>query len=180
MSTDLDPLPRPHATARLPQPLLWLAGLLGLLAVGAFQGGLAMVRDPLEPLGLQVDFLERTPIDTYFWPGVFLLCISAACLITVTGLVSRWRWQWADTIEHRVGYRWPWIGAVSIGATLLVFEMLEVYLVPFHPLMHPLLIAASVAVLLLAATLATRAHFSVRPLPEWSIRSENAEGRHTT
>jgi hypothetical protein len=158
MSTDLDTLSRLHTTARLPRPLVWLAALLGLLAIGAFQGGLTMVRDPLEPLGLQVDFLARTPIDTYFWPGVFLLCISAACLVTVTGLVSRWRWQWAVAIESRVGYRWPWIGAVSIGVTLLVFEMLEVYMVPFHPLMHPLLIAASVAVLLLASVPSTRAH----------------------
>ncbi len=158
MSTNLDTLPRaetiPSAGARR-----WLAALLGLLAIGAFQGGLAMVRDPIAPLGLQVEFLGRTPIDTYLWPGIFLLCISAACVITVAGLVSSWRWRWAAAIEGRVGYRWPWIGAVSVGMTLLAFELIEVYMVPFHPLMHPLLIAASVAVLLLASAPSIRTHF---------------------
>ena len=180
MSMELDTLPRSHSPATRPGSLLWLARLLGLLAVGAFQGGWAMVRDPYEPLGMTIAFLERTPIDTYFWPGVFLLCIGAASLLTVAGLVTRWLWPWANGIERRIGYRWPWIGAVSIGSTLLVFEMLEVYMVPFHPVMHPLLIASSVAVLLLAITPATRRRFSVGPLAQGSIRSEDAEGRNTT
>ena len=161
MSTDLDALPRSHTTTSRPRswPRLVLAVLLGLLAIGAFQGGWAMVRDPIEPLGMNPDFLEHTPIDTFFWPGVFFLAISAACLLTVVGLLSRWRWPWAASIEHRVGYRWPWIGAVSIGWTLLAFEVLEVYMIPFHPVMHPVIIAASVAVLLAASARSTRTHY---------------------
>jgi hypothetical protein len=158
MSTALDSPRRTPTTSGRPRSLLWLAALLGLLAIGAFQGGVAMVLDPIEPLGMSVDFLVRTPIDTYFWPGVFLLAIGAASVVTVLGLMSGWRWQWASSLERRVGYRWPWIGSVAIGTTLLVFEVLEVYLIPFHPLMHPLLIAASVAVLLLASAQSTRAH----------------------
>lgn len=180
MSTNLDTRPRLVTTARLPRPAIWLAGLLGLLAIGAFQGGWAMVRDPYEPLGMTVAFLERTPIDTYFWPGVFLLCIGAASVLTMVGMVSRWRWQWASAIERWIGYRWPWIGAVSIGTILLIFEMLEVYIVPFHPVMHPLLIAASVTVLLLAVAPSTRAHLRADRSTESSIGSEGAQGRHTS
>lgn len=159
MTTDTLPLRR--LTDRRPPAVGWLSALLGLLAIGAFQGGLAMVRDPLEPLGMGVDFLERTPVDSYVWPGVFLLSIAAASLLTVAGLLSRWRWHWAGPIERALGYRWPWIGATVIGVVLLGFEMLEVYMVPFHPIMHPLLIASSVAMLLLAAAPSTRAHFRV-------------------
>ena len=82
----------------------------------------------------------------YFWPGMFLLGIAVASVITIGGLFG-WRWPWAARIEAAVGYRWPWLGALSIGAVLLVFEIIELFLVPFHPVMHPLLIAASLAII---------------------------------
>lgn len=134
---------------RFPGPLVALIVLLGLLAVGAIQGGWAMVADPQTPLGMSTEFLEGTPISDYLLAGWFLLGIAAASLITVAGLLLPWRWGWARGIERVVGYRWPWVGAVSTGAVLLVFEILELFMVPFHPVMHPLLIAASVALVLL-------------------------------
>jgi hypothetical protein len=117
-----------------------------------------MVVDPLEPLGMHAELLDRTPIDTYFWPGVFLLAIASASALTLPGLLFGWQWSWAAGIERWVGYRWPWIGAVSIGSILLVFEMLEVYLFPFHPIMHPLLITISVLLLGLSFAPSTKAH----------------------
>jgi hypothetical protein len=55
-----------------------------------------------------------------------------------------------------VGYRWPWLGALSIGSVLLVFEIMELFMVPFHPVMHPLLIAASLAIITLILTPSAR------------------------
>jgi hypothetical protein len=138
-----------------------LVGLLALLVVGAVQGGIAMIRDPLQPLGMPTSFLDGTPIDTYFWPGVFLLAIAAASLVTILGLMLGWRWQWAAGIEGAVGYRWPWLGALATGTVLLVFEIIELFMVPFHPVMHPLLIAGSLAIVWLTVTPSTRAHLRV-------------------
>lgn len=132
---------------RPPPTVIALAVLLGLLAVGALQGGVAMVRDPHQPLGMSAGFLDRAPIDTYFWPGVFLLAIAAASALTLVGLLFDWRWRWASAIERRVGHRWPWLGAFSTAGVLLVFELLELYIVPFHPVMHPTLIIASLLML---------------------------------
>lgn len=142
---------------RLPGTLVVLVGLLALLAVGAIQGGWAMVTDPLQPLGMSVSYLEEAPIDDYFWAGVFLLAIAGASLLTISGLVFDWRWSWAKRIEARIGYRWPWLGALSIGLFLLVFEVVELFMVPFHPLMHPLLIAGSLAIIGLVWSPSTRA-----------------------
>ena len=136
----------------------WLIGLLALLAVGAVQGGIAMVRDPLTPLGMPTSFLDPAPIDTYFWPGVFLLAIAAASLLTITGLLSGWRWKWAAGVEKAAGYRWPWLGALAIGTIMLVFELVELFMVPFHPVMHPLLISGSLAIIWLTVTPSTRVH----------------------
>lgn len=152
----------PADTDRRPAAIVALTGLLGLLTIGALQGGIAMVVDPTEPLGMTVEYLDKTPIDDYLLPGLFLLGIAAASIITVAGLLFGWRWHWASPIESRIGYRWPWLGAVSIGGVLLVFEVIELFMVPFHPVMHPLLIAGSLAILILALTPSARRSLAAR------------------
>ena len=145
---------------RYPATVISLMGLLTLLTIGAVQGGLAMVTDPKQPLGMSTDYLEGTPIDDYLLPGLFLLGIAVASVLTTVGLLFDWRWRWAATIERSVGFRWPWIGAVAIGAVLLAFEILELFLVPFHPVMHPLLIAGSLAIIGLVFTPSARNHLA--------------------
>jgi hypothetical protein len=145
------------AARRIPGTIIALTVLLVLLTIGALQGGIAMVTNPREPLGMTVEFLEDAPVHTYFWPGLFLLGIAAASITTVAGLLTGWRWPWAVRIETRVGRRWPWLGSLAIGGVLLAFEIAELWLVPFHPVMHPLLIAASVALIALPCTRSARA-----------------------
>jgi hypothetical protein len=147
---------------RRPMSIIGLIGLLAVLGVGAVQGGIAMITDPLTPLGMPTTFLERTPIDTYFWPGIFLLAIAGASLLTIMGLLLGWRWHWAGDIERLIGFRWPWIGAIATGTILLLFEIIELFMVPFHPVMHPLLIAGSVAIVTLAVTPSARNHLHTK------------------
>ena len=137
---------------RHPGSVVALLVLLGLLAAGAIQGGIALVRDPLTPLGMTTEFLAKAPIDDYTLPGWFLLGIAAASLITLAGLMLPWRWRWAARIERVVGHRWPWLGAVATGAVLLTFEIIELFVVPFQPIMHPLLIAIALALVVLPLT----------------------------
>ncbi len=140
-----------------------LAVLLGLLGIGGLQGGTAMVLDPAEPLGMSTSLLEGTPVHDYFWPGIFLLSLAVVSILTCVGLVFRWRWNWADRIENTVGFRWPWVSAVSIGGVLLVFEIIELFMIPFHPVMHPLLIAIAIAILCLASTRPVRSELRSEP-----------------
>jgi hypothetical protein len=146
------------AARRIPGPVIALAVLLVLLTIGALQGGIAMVANPREPLGMTVEFLDDAPVHTYLWPGVFLLGIAAAAITTAVGLLTGWRWPWAARIEAFAGHRWPWLGSLAIGGVLLAFEIAELWLVPFHPVMHPLLIAASVALVALPCAQSARAH----------------------
>jgi hypothetical protein len=145
-----------------PASVTALGFLLILLVVGAVQGGLAMVINPVDPLGMSLDFLEGAPVDNYFWPGMFLLGIALASAVTAVGLFFTWDWRWAAQIERSVGFRWPWVGAVSVGTVLLAFEIIELFMVPFQPVMHPLLIAGSLAIVILAATPSARTHLSSR------------------
>lgn len=146
--------------ARLPASIVSLSLLLTALFVGAVQGGVAMVADPLNPLGMTTDWLDRSPVDDYFWPGVFLLGIAVASLLSVVGLILRWPWRWASRIERVIGFRWPWLAAVATGAVLLVFEIIELFVVPFHPVMHPLVLAGSAVIIGLALSPGAREHLA--------------------
>lgn len=149
-----------RAQARVPASIVSLALLLAALFVGAVQGGVAMVTDPLHPLGMTTDWLRRSPVDDYFWPGVFLLGIAVASLLAVLGLLLAWPWRWASRIEGLIGFRWPWLAAVATGAVLFVFEIIELFVVPFHPVMHPLLLAGSAAIVGLALSPGAREHLA--------------------
>lgn len=147
---------------RLPVSIVALSALLGILAIGTFAAARAMIANPLEPFGMTTEWLEKSPVETYFWPGMFFLGMTLASVLTLAGLLFRWQWKWAEGIESRVGYRWPWLGAVSIGVVLLVFEIIALFLVPFHPVMHPLLIAGSLAIAELPFTRSAGQHLKVR------------------
>lgn len=146
---------------RRPLSIVSLSVVLALLAIGAIQGGVAMLANPVDPLGMSPSYLEGSPVSDYFWPGMFLIGIAVASLVTATGLLFNWAWRRAWPIETRIGYRWPWLGAVSTGAILLIFEIIELFMVPFHPIMHPLLIAWSVAIVALANLPSARAFLGV-------------------
>jgi hypothetical protein len=146
---------------RLPGSIVVLSVLLGILVIGTFAAAREMITNPLEPFGMTTDWLEKAPVDTYFWPGMFFIGMTLAALLTLAGLVFSWPWKWARGIESRTGYRWPWLGAVSTGVVLLLFEITELFLVPFHPVMHPLLIALSLAIIWMPFVLSARRHLQV-------------------
>jgi hypothetical protein len=154
LSTEAHPVHRPAS-------VVVLAAILVLLTIGCVQGGVAMIVDPVEPLGMPTSYLDDTPIDDYVLPGIFLLALGTASLVTSAGLIFRWDWRWAHAVEARAGHRWPWIGALATGGVLFAFELLELFLVPFHPVMHPLLIGAALAIIVLALTPGARRYLAV-------------------
>jgi hypothetical protein len=155
----------PSPSPKLPGSVKGLALALGLLAIGALQGGVAMVMDPNEPLGMTLEVLSDAPVDSYFLPGLFLLGMAAASIVTLGGLVFGWDWRWAHRIETSIGARWPWAAALAIGVILLVFEVLELVVIPFHPIMHPLLIGLALFIIGLASTPNARRHFEPESHP---------------
>lgn len=68
-----------------------LVSLLLFVGIGAVFGGLEMIRDPLNPLGMTPRLIAGSPFDTYTWPGILLLVLVGVvpCALGV-GLVVRW------------------------------------------------------------------------------------------
>jgi len=59
---------QPNPRPKLPGSVKGLALALGLLAIGALQGGVAMVIDPNEPLGMTLEVLSKAPVDSTVGP----------------------------------------------------------------------------------------------------------------
>lgn len=159
-----EPNPRP----RFPGSVKGLAIALGLLAIGALQGGLAMVMDPNQPLGMTLDVLSDAPVDNFFLPGLFLLGLAGASMVTLVGILFSWDWRWARRLETSIGSRWPWPAALAIGVVLLAFELLELVMIPFHPILHPILITLAAAIIGLGLTTPTRRFLKPHPNPAYS------------
>lgn len=144
------PVPRRLDGERRPGAVTVLAVLLALLAVGALQGGIVMLGDPQHAFGMTTEVLARAPVDDFALPGLFLIGVGVASALAAAGFLLGWRWRWAAPLERRIGYRWPWAATIAVGVLLLAFETAELLLIPFHPVLHPLFIACSLAIVALA------------------------------
>lgn len=151
---------RPHVSYRPPVSIVALTIQLVLVAAGALQGGIAMVADPDSPMGISLEHLEATPFDDYFWPGMFLLGIALAAVVTIPGLLLEWEWDWAWRIESAIGYEWPWISVVAIGILLFSFEVLGLVFGQLPFVIHMLLLALSLNMIGLALTDSARRYLA--------------------
>ncbi|WP_432546980.1 hypothetical protein [Kineococcus sp. SYSU DK004] len=69
-----------------------IAALELLTAAWAVVGGVAMLRDPLTPLGASTDLIAGSPFDTFTWPGALLLgLVGIAPALLAAGLLLRVR-----------------------------------------------------------------------------------------
>lgn len=149
-----------RASYRPPATVIALTGLLTLIAAGAIQGGISMVTDTIHPMGISLQHLEATPFDDYLWPGMFLLGIALASMLTIPGLLLKWEWRWAWRIERAFGFEWPWISIMSIAVLLYSFEVIGLLFAQLPFVMHLLLVGVSLNMIGLALTDSARRYLA--------------------
>ncbi|WP_254769132.1 hypothetical protein [Salinilacihabitans rarus] len=112
------------AAARSP-PLALRAYVLGAVALGlsALYGGLAlMLRRASDPLGMPLEWLDRTPFRDYFVPGLTLFTVFGVGSAAVLFGIARRR-------------PWAWPAAVGLGLAQVCWIAVEVTLLRlFQPL----------------------------------------------
>jgi hypothetical protein len=108
-----------HVDASLVGRARWsVAGLAGLVGVGAVYGGVGLLVDA-EALGAEQSWLEGTPFPDYRLPGVVLLVgIGGGMLATVLATVLR--------------SRFAGLAALAMGVTLLVWGAVETLTVGYQ------------------------------------------------
>jgi hypothetical protein len=107
--------PGSRRSADRPASVWALVFLLAIQAIGAISGGVGLVQDPINNIGLPLSLLEGAPFHDYLIPGLILLVVvgffPAAVLV---GLLR--------------GYRWAWWLAIAAGGGLLIWIATEVAL----------------------------------------------------
>lgn len=68
------------------------------VGVGAIAGGLAMVLNPQEPLGVSVELLENSPFSSYLIPGIILFMIIGLGNL-VSALIFRFHFSFQGYIS---------------------------------------------------------------------------------
>jgi hypothetical protein len=133
--------------------LLWpLLGLLALLSVGGFVGGLSFVRDRTgEDLGAELSWLQKTPVDDFFMPGLFLLgAYGIGSLLLMGGLAWRWSPGPVRRLDVGLGHHWAWFGVIGQGAVLVTWILYELVVLPDQMFLQPILIGVGVLMVVLA------------------------------
>lgn len=99
--------------------------LLAFNAVGAFYGSIQMLRDPSGALlQMPLSFLERSPFQDYFIPGIILFVVNGVC--STVALVALWR-------KHILANRLVMAQGVLLGGWILVqMLLLQMFYPPLH------------------------------------------------
>jgi hypothetical protein len=139
-------------SAKRPATVRALIVLLAVQAVGAIGGGIGLVQDPIDNIGMPLDILEGSPFTDYFYPGLILLVVVGVFpLLVLPGIVMRKRWAW-------------WL-AVAAGAGLIVWIVTEVvllgYLAGMGITLQIVMGLIGVAVVLLCFAGSTRRYFGI-------------------
>jgi hypothetical protein len=97
---------------RRPRSVWALVVFLALQALGAIGGGIGLVQDPVNNIGLSIGLLDGTPFSDYLWPGLILLIVVGVFPLAVLyGVLRRRLWGW-------------WL-ALAAGAGLIIWIIVE-------------------------------------------------------
>ena len=108
------------AMIRRPGTVVALMVFLAIQAAGAIAGGIGLVQDPVNNIGMPLSMLEGSPFSDYLIPGLILLIVVGLFpLVVLYGLARRRRWSW-------------WL-AVAAGAGLVIWIVTEVVLLGYLP-----------------------------------------------
>jgi hypothetical protein len=94
--------------------------LTAIQAIGAIGGGIGLVQDPVDNIGMSVSLLKGTPFKDYLIPGLILLIVVGLfALLVLAGLLRRWKPAW-------------WLSLAS-GGGLVIWIIVEVALLGYLP-----------------------------------------------
>jgi hypothetical protein len=105
---------------RRPGTVVALLVLTAVQAVGAIGGGIGLVRDPIDNIGMPLSMLEGSPFKDYLIPGIILLVVVGIFALFVwAGLLRRWKPAW-------------WLSLAS-GGGLVVWIIVEAAMLGYLP-----------------------------------------------
>lgn len=132
---------------RRPAAVRVLLGLLLLHGVSAVGGGGVFLADPTGELaGMDTSMLTRTPFTTFRWPGALLAVgLGIPALVTAIGLSRRTVVRAAAPLERASGQHWSWAGSIVVGVTLVIWIVVQLWLLDERTVLQPLMLGIGLA-----------------------------------
>ena len=137
------------AARRRPAAIWALMVLLVVQGLGGLGGGILLIAGPHgEIMHMPVSYLRGSPFPDYFIPGLFLgLVLGVLPLVAFAGLLGR--------------RTWAWFVSFSVGCGLIIFEIVEVTIIPFN-VQQPVFGTVGVLIAVLTPLPSVRRHLGVR------------------
>lgn len=133
-----------------------LTTLVAIQAVSGLGGGLVLVLDPSGGLlGMPLSVLRHGPFTDFLIPGLILMLVLGVLpAFVAAGLWARPAFPAAAPLERAFGEHWSWIGAGVVGAGLLIWLAVELWITGASTLLvaYALLALAVIALALMPDT----------------------------
>jgi hypothetical protein len=102
-----------------------LITLLFVLSIGGLSGALPFILQPDGSLlGMSTSSLSRSPVDDYFWPGIFLLVVMVM-------------WPLVNLYGITANKSWASMAIVALGIVTISWIIYQAYIIsafsPFQP-----------------------------------------------
>jgi len=103
--------------------------LIFLQAISAVPAGLSLIIDPSgKGIGFPPGVMENTPFKNFLIPGLFLFVVLGLLpLITLYGLLSRKKLNWAQKINWDKKFHWSCTFSFYIGLLLILWINMQLY-----------------------------------------------------
>jgi len=110
-----------------PAELYMLYFLLLMLSLNALVGGGALILEPQGSLmGLNPDWLQNTPFNSYLVPGLLLFTfIGVLPLFAFISLLLRPNWRWANALNIFADKYWGWTYSLFTGIILITWIIVQ-------------------------------------------------------
>lgn len=131
-------------------PLLLLSICLLFLGINGLVGSYLMLSNPNGTvMGMPLSYLEQTPFDSWFIPGLCLLFIwGIGSFVILLGLWLRPDWSVFSVFSLWTHEHWAWALSILLGLGLLIWLGVQLFTLPDVAVIQ--LILAILAILLVA------------------------------
>jgi hypothetical protein len=135
-----------------------------MVAFWGFVGGWSFITDPTGAgLGAKLGWLDRTPVDDFLLPGLFLFGVyGVGGALLIAGLIGRGSPGPLRRLDAWAGFHWSWVGAVAYGVVLVLWIAYELVVMPERIWIQPALIAVGALIATIPLLAPMRRWYAVR------------------
>ena len=144
-------------------PLYLLCLLHLLLSVSALAAGYSFITDPDgSGLGINLSYLNRTPFNSFFLPGLILLIFNGLFpLFIFIGLFFQPKWKFAGILNIYPEKHWSWTYSLYSGIILISWIAIQITMVEYF-ILQPACIGIGLMILIITLLPSIQKYFSLK------------------